>query len=341
MQPYVVGELTQLRVRGTAYTKLPHRAIALRTLLPARLAPGIGIANIRRTWQFQPCQSRHPADVGLHNKIADIPSGQIYEIQAVGSPMADHPHPPAHTKPTLAHHWNSNKYQGNLVAGAQMLKQGHVGFGSSVRTGWFDPNFWKVEGSTSENGRYQYLELIHGKKPAEAIDAMFGNPGIWSFDCAEFVQAVELFAIRNTVPTDVFNAHFENLIFRQHGSTGLSPMLGIKHSWEFDEEGAIRTAEGKTMVHDFLNRRFKESPMGSEVTFKNIDPLAKGRIYESENTIKLGLNSFIAHGIGGDGIVTREQIEDAMAKDALRRVGSDLYILTNIRINAIVEFNLH
>jgi hypothetical protein len=256
--------------------------------------------------------------------------------------MADHPHPHAHNKPTLAHHWNHNKYQANLVAGAQMLEQGHVGFGSSVRKGRFDHDFWEVVGRTSATERDLFLRLIHGKKPADAIDAMFKKPGLWSFDCAEFVQAVELFAIRNTVDADVFNAHYEDLIFRQHGSTGLSPMHGIKHAWEFDEGGILRTAEGKTVDRGFLNRHIKESPNGSEVTFKNTDPLAKGMDYESENTIKLGPDLFIAHGIGGDGIVTRKQIEDAMAKDVLRgRIPDTFYIMTNLRINAIVEFNLH
>lgn len=151
--------------------------------------------------------------------------------------MADHPHPRAHSKPTLVHHWNRNKYQGNLVAGAQMLKQGHVGFGSSVRKGRFDRNFWEVVELRDATERDQFLRLIHGKKPADAIDAMFKMPGTWSFDCAEFVQAVELFAVRNTVGADVFNAHFENLLFRQHGSSGLA----MKHAWEFDEGGDLRT----------------------------------------------------------------------------------------------------
>lgn len=93
------------------------------------------------------------------------------------------------------------------------------------------------------------------------------------------------------------------------------------------------------MDRGFLNRRIKESPNGSEITFKNTDHLAKGRDYESENTIKLGPDLFIAHGIGDDAIVTREEIEKVIATDALRgRIPDRFYIITNLRINAIIEF---
>jgi|GEM_PF-4373998 len=88
-----------------------------------------------------------------------------------------------------------------------------------------------------------------------------------------------------------------------------------------------------------LDRIFKESQVGSEVTFKNLDPFSAGKTWESENTIKLGQNRFIAHGVG-DGIVKREDIEKAMAT-GIGRAPDMIYTITHIRINAIVEFNLH
>jgi|GEM_PF-3801370 len=156
------------------------------------LCRGFGIAKILKSGKLRPRQSRHPADVGLH-KVAYIPSGpNPTKFKQWGSPMADHPHPRAHNKPTLAHHWNHNKYQANLVAGAQILERGHVGFGSSVRKGKFDHDFWEVVGFTNLPEQDPRLQLIHGKKPADAIDAMFQHPERWSFDCAEFVQAVDI-----------------------------------------------------------------------------------------------------------------------------------------------------
>ena len=89
-----------------------------------------------------------------------------------------------------------------------------------------------------------------------------------------------------------------------------------------------------------LDRIFKEIQVGSEVTFKNLDPVAAGKTWGSENTIKLGENLFIAHGVGGDGIVTREDIEKAMAT-GIGRAPDKIYTITHIRINAIVEFNLN
>jgi hypothetical protein len=80
---------------------------------------------------------------------------------------------------------------------------------------------------------------------------------------------------------------------------------------------------------------FKNAPIGSQIVFTSLDPRSNARVYEHENAIKLGSYQFIAHGIKRhDPFVTREQIYDLLAKDAVgTKKADDAYKKSHVRLD--------
>jgi uncharacterized protein DUF4157/protein-glutamine gamma-glutamyltransferase-like protein len=196
----------------------------------------------------------------------------------------------------------------------------------------FDTDFWVAE-EDPEWGRR--LTLKSGKRPSDAIDAMFRNLSKWKVDCAQFVQVAEWYALRHAYGADEFNKRVGSTFYLTvHRSTGIKykelysrPNKNVKMTRRSDGR------EESKSVEDLL----KDAPMGSRITWTNKKaPISSA--FHNENTIKLGPDSFAAHGFGkAQNIFTRAEVELKLAQ-AENSAADAAYIAENIFIHQIGYF---
>ena len=243
-----------------------------------------------------------------------------------------------------------------LKEGAKRLSQ--VGFGNPVRKRKWDNEWWGYNtylppGETNPE-KEEILQVWEGKSPADAVLSIFKHLDRWSFDCALFVQVVLLYAVVMRLGKEAFNQRVAEhvpsdgkMLLRAHGSTGLL----YKSGWQYEKPGPKEqpwSFERTARIMGEQENHFIATPNGSQVVFTNLDSLSNGRDFEHENTIKMGDDQFIAHGIiqargnvPANPFVTREQIYDALARDALRQVGKlpdDEYEQRQLYISTIVLY---
>ncbi|MEO8231116.1 MAG: hypothetical protein ABI638_02460 [Ignavibacteriota bacterium] len=182
----------------------------------------------------------------------------------------------------------------------------------------FDFEFWDLYTFNYTDRYDEVLRLKDGISPSKAIEAIFEKPEKWSFDCAEFVQAILLYTLLNTIGSDKFNSLPKkpggNWLFRQHFSTGLNA-VDIKIGWERDENKILRRLPGGVIETKSAEQILKEVPVGTIITFKNYNEAAHPP-FENENSIKAGDDLYIAIAIGKELFVSRKEIEVALAEAA-------------------------
>jgi hypothetical protein len=219
-------------------------------------------------------------------------------------------------------------YQECLEKAIDKLKG--VGFGRSTGMEKYDKEFWEKKGYEVEPGSWfpwksakldYKLVLKPGKKPSDAIDALFSKRNEWSIDCAEFVQIAHMYAQRWTLRDDFDRKLSEVKIeLKPHGSTTMSqpharfvrdePNVNMRNQLANDME-----VERERDVEDLLFT----APIGSRIAWTNLAAKPNSS-FRHHNAIKLGRNLYAQHGIkkeNGDNRLTRQEIEEHLAKDAL------------------------
>ncbi len=208
----------------------------------------------------------------------------------------------------------------------------------------FDARFWdfKVDCAAGEAKLFQ-----KAGKPSEAIDEMFDNLGIWTFDCAEYLQVAQWYAQRHTMGAAAFNAKITNLgglVLKPHGSTGIVA-----------NETYVRRAPGDTFYRESNITNQTEpsdkmewelldvAPIGTRVTFTNAAaPTESGTsrgwwAFGNENTLKMGDNQYAAHPMG---TLSREEIECRLAArghvQELKEAGKSSAMARIILLNQLI-----
>jgi Protein-glutamine gamma-glutamyltransferase len=253
------------------------------------------------------------------------------------------------------HHRRTTKVRPQQKSHLVLLKEGanllaHVRFGHALKENheqwdkvWWDKRFYIPPG---ESEKELVLLLKENKSPADAVLRIFNNVNDWSFDCAQFVQVVLLYAVVKKLGKKSFDHRVAShkptqgrLVLRAHGSTGLTYKGGWEHS---KEDLQSMNTERATAVMKEQENKFKSVANGSQIVFTNLDPRSNDKVYEHENTIKVGSDLFIAHGIKpGIKVVTREQIYEVLARDAVKGTGQapdDAYKKKNLYISTIVLY---
>lgn len=185
--------------------------------------------------------------------------------------------------------------------GARKILAGPPAFESSGAKKLFNATYWLQVGIDDD----AHLQLEPGKSAAEAVLDMVEHPRDWTFDCAAFVQAVELYARVRAVGATQFDKDMagKRFRFKEHGSTGLAHRRiffrsALEAPWRLRTPATdLRDTEEPTC--DVAGARLLSiAPVGSRVTFANADPKAENTDYERENTVKLGPDSFASHPFG-------------------------------------------
>lgn len=184
-----------------------------------------------------------------------------------------------------------------------------VQFGRAEEEEKFDKEFWEIEESN-----LMFLALKKGKRPSDAIDAMFSKEKLkeWSIDCSQYVQVAHFFALRHTLGRKAFNERMgTEMKFRIHDSTGIRSLIFFKRGGPAEQmtNQADKKKDPRT-VDDIL----QAAPEGSRVMWTNleIDPAGDKSQYRNENTVKLGPDSFAAHGFQeaiGKSVFARLELE--------------------------------
>jgi hypothetical protein len=228
-----------------------------------------------------------------------------------------------------------------LEEGAKRLSRAR--FGHAL--GEFDKALWEKRPFTPPGETKEELVLVQkdGGSPADAVLGIFDTLDKWSFDCAEFVQLVLLYAVVKKLGKEAFDARVAShiptggrFLLRVHNSTGLKPVGGS----QFEKEDVLlMTVERRKAVMKEQEQKFGGTANGSQIVFTNLDSRSNDKVYEHENTIKMGQDRFIAHGIArGNPFVTREQIFKVLAKDAVGHAADEQYKKTNLYISSIVIY---
>ena len=258
----------------------------------------------------------------------------------------------------LRPHTNSKSRLELLTEGASRLAK--VQFGHALKlhfekfdAEWWEPRTWTSTTWQPDSEPEHVLALKERKSPFDAVLRIFDTLDKWSFDCAQLVQVVLLYAVVNRLDKESFDNRVAShaptggqMLLRVHDSTGLTLEGGSEHGKEELKNLLKISRQRAAAVMGEQEKKFKAAPKGSEITSTNLDPLVSDRAaYGHENTIKMGDDQFIAHGINGSGFATREDIYDLLAKDALKKQkrtlgGPDLhdYKKSNLYVSHVILY---
>lgn len=189
-------------------------------------------------------------------------------------------------------------YADYLKEGARKLSG--VGFGFSVKMAHWDSTYWIVSGSRMKGAKI--LKLRPGKSASRAVQEIFDNPGIWSFDCSQFAQVVNFYAQMKTMNA----GDFDRQIAAHRNRLEIKPFHGayftIREHYYRRETKTDWMKYRANPAMPYENTRIKAwdlvraAPVGTRVNFALIGGTGAWRY---ENTIKVNMNplQFTAHGL--------------------------------------------
>ncbi len=164
------------------------------------------------------------------------------------------------------------------------------------------------------------------------VPAPDGRQTRWGFDCFGFVIINRIYAHWRTLTRGEFNSRFKTLELGINSNTNREwgkPILSDRPGGKPYVGGEVREGrtpgvfeQEKTQVRQGWNELLDSAPIGTQVTWGNQDakdkctsnPALQFCAFMFENSTKVGRNQYSAHPFG---IVTREFIEDEMAKAVL------------------------
>ncbi len=178
-----------------------------------------------------------------------------------------------------------------------------VSFGFSVRKALWDDTYWKNT-ETRSNGA-KVLRLRTGRSATKAVQAIFDNPTLWSFDCSQFCQVVNFYAHMKTLNADNAGA-FDRQIAANRNRLEIKPFHGAyftvrqhyyrrerQTDWmKYRASPHMSYVETKIPAWDLV----RAAPVGTRVNFN----VGAGGDFDYENVIKAKMNplKFTVQGLG-------------------------------------------
>jgi hypothetical protein len=209
-----------------------------------------------------------------------------------------------------------------------------VAFGrAEAETGKYDHDLWDKVKATKTGE--EALQLKPGIKPSVGMDAMFARLSEWSLDCAQFVQVAHLYALRWALGSTTFNNRVGAVRFLLRAEGDSTLLEGNAYWRRLDPRSPFRKYSGSKdePVKDSADELLTAAPTGSRVMWTN-ELAAPGTAFEHENTIKLGPDSFAAHGFGKQKIFGRRELERNLALIA-NKDADDAWIDAHVFIQLI------
>jgi len=226
-------------------------------------------------------------------------------------------------------------YEAKLNEAVRLLAK--VSYGRCERVA-YDPRFWEL-GVDPKPDNGPMLVLKRGTAPSRAIDEMFASPERWSFDCSQFAEVIQLYALRHSLGTSVFNARAGGLWLRVHDSTGV-----VRKTYMGRGRKGIpfRRSDG-SLDRRRLDDILSSLPVGAGVVWHNSDQdVPDDHPLKNENTIKLGDDKYASHGLGNRNVLSRALVEFELVRHTLRiepdPVDAIVYIQQNIFVWEVLTY---
>lgn len=194
------------------------------------------------------------------------------------------------------------RYDQALKDGVEILKD--VRFGGTDDERRYDKQFWKL--GRDRDGD-EILVMKAGKKPSDAVGALFDKPTEWSLDCIEYVQALRWYAQLRAKGAERFDREIKSTVFKlsYHETTGLRSRQLYQRDRKRDQFDYVDGLTNRRIATDVsLTTAAQEDvflakiPVGSRVMWSDAHPDARDTDFENENTIKVGDDSYAAHPFG-------------------------------------------
>jgi hypothetical protein len=208
--------------------------------------------------------------------------------------------------------------------------------GEKVPSGYDKDYFIK---GLAEDG--EDLELISGKLPSEAMQAILDHPEKWRLDCSAFTQIVLGLAYLDRIKPKNFNKKFsrETLFFSQRSNA--CTHLTAYYERKNPEYKPIMFLPDRTPCPADQDREdeelFQLCPVGTVFVFRNGDVPDLGKAdYRFEHTIRLGPDSFIAHAlVKGKNILTLKELREGLASITHKAYGKPNESLENYALRIV------
>ncbi len=176
----------------------------------------------------------------------------------------------------------------------------------------YDSAYWEVGSNWHRNASVHILVPKDSNDPARAVKEIFDHPDRWRFDCSQFAQVVSFYAwmkvLDKTAPGK-FNRRVKDSksgrlqIKPFQGSTFTTRKLYYWRKSANDQMTLYDYRDGKRWgmeVQSTPDELISAAPVGSRVGFRN----ERGKEnFVAEQTIKVGPNHFLAHGLGSGPLV--------------------------------------
>lgn len=272
-----------------------------------------------------------------HGNSARAQSSSSHELSSI-SPESIPAAPIDKTKYELG----LNKAIDEYTKAMNRIRHDAFDHGSERSKKMYNSNDWEMGGSREHDT--EYLQLKPGKNPARAIRDVFAHPEKWNYDCALFLQIVELYAQIEAFGDDEFNRRITErasteknqksknrgtIILDEHYSTGTA--FSAIYYYDSDTsryylqspDDVRRGLDGVRSSVQKSKELLEQAPPGSRVAFNNrwhnptLHEVAKALAktsFDRENTVKLPDGRFAAHPFG---VGTEEEIGKALAIEAL------------------------
>jgi hypothetical protein len=241
--------------------------------------------------------------------------------------------------------------------------QGHDGDGTpNPLKDTYDKTFWqRVDQSVPPFEIY--LQLIAGKQPADAVDAIFDGLSDWKIDCDHTVQISNLYALRRVLGAAAFNLRAgPQMQLRARSSSGLTTVSHFGRDNPTDQWGQVvgfdltkvsaqdvqhpSTQVGSPFTFapgprltDTTEQLVARATAGSRVRFTNLKASLADE-FRHENCVKLANDLYAAGGLddpvtGNEFSRDRVEVELALFTNA---APTRAYIQANILIDEIETF---
>ena len=250
-------------------------------------------------------------------------------------------------------------YEERLIEAVERLK--NVGFGRAEEK--FDAEDWFIDWERGRSPldpggpvvKMGILSLKPGRGFADAILRIFENSEKWSFDCFQFFQVCNLYALLNPDDKDEFERGIKQVLSSEavtekesrairtfatqvqvpFESTG----LGLKTAYYRSGPDRMWNAapSGASIKLD-IDSLLAQAPIGSRVAWTN-KASEEEMGFRVQNAIKVRRNGYWVHGLFGDNphVATREEIELRHARYTDRKANA-AYIKANVFISDFAIF---
>lgn len=178
----------------------------------------------------------------------------------------------------------------------------HTRFGGSNDQRRYDQRYW----TTGKDKDGDEILILTSGQPADAVNAIFASPRLWSFDCIEIIQVGRWYAELTAMGADEFNKKDKGSFkLSYHETTGLRGRTLYRRERKRDNFTSIDGLTGRKTATDVKLTTAQEEdaflrtlPIGTRVMWSDSHEDAFDTDFENENTIKVGDDRYAAHPFG-------------------------------------------